>query len=478
MLRLKYVPADAPLVELMTVPELAQRMMIVSHSRPIARVAEAAIDDTFRKSSNKSRINRLKRLGELKFERLRDIGELDRHLDDLIEMYEFRQGAAHGALPFEGDNLKREFHRRLMAEHPELIHATVFTCGDKLIAGHFGFASGTRDVHVAILAYSPFHAAHSPGKLALMYLIRRLREDGIAALDLTPGGDPWKERFATHHDTVYEATLYPSVVARTTVILQREFAARAKSVLARVGLTPARFRRCVELVRRPPWRGALRRLHDIIGKSIELQVYAIDLRGKTELPVSSKPTRDSLADLLKFFPAEPWQSRQHFLTSAMTRLEKGEHVYTFCSDTKLLHHGWLINNQQMSFASEVDTMIKFPLSCPVLYDFYTDPTARGNKLYQRNLSYLIEYLKNYSNCSVAFISALAENTTSCHVIRKVGGIHYCSVLSRSRFGVRQSPTVILQDHPAMGLVALEIIAPPHAHARSSTDHSPSVKSLG
>jgi hypothetical protein len=44
---------------------------------------------------------------------------------------------------------------------------------------------------------------------------QRLKADGFRALDLTPGGDPWKDRFATAFDEVQELTVFTSALSCT-----------------------------------------------------------------------------------------------------------------------------------------------------------------------------------------------------------------------------------------------------------------------
>jgi hypothetical protein len=74
-----------------------------------------------------------------------------------------------------------------------------------------------------------------------------------------------------------------------------------------------------------------------------------------------------------FTPTESWQDKQSFILSALGRLENGVHCYTTSSHDRLLHIGWLIEDQQKAYFPEVEKSYHYALHDAVLYDFYTDP---------------------------------------------------------------------------------------------------------
>ncbi len=167
------------------------------------------IQASFAKKSNKSRFNRLKKLGKLEFRQLTDSTELERVFDDLIAYYDFRQGAVNHSTPFREDPQKRRFHTDLFASAQGEAYITATYLDERLIAAFWGAVSG-KTVHLGMLIHSPFLAEHSPGKLHIMQLSEHLLKVGKDVLDLTPGGDAWKERFANAHDKVAEAIVYRS----------------------------------------------------------------------------------------------------------------------------------------------------------------------------------------------------------------------------------------------------------------------------
>src|SRR5215470_14150148 len=132
---------------------------------------------------------------------------------------------------------------------PEASCVTVTYLDDRPIAAFWGSATGTM-VHLGMLVYSPFLAEHSPGKLHIMQLSDYLLNQGLGVLDLTPGGDPWKERFSNAHDEVAEAIIYRSALSRLGVNTLDRVAQGGRQGLARLGLRPAEVRANLALIRR------------------------------------------------------------------------------------------------------------------------------------------------------------------------------------------------------------------------------------
>ena len=78
---------------------------------------------------------------------------------------------------------------------------------------------------------------------------------------------------------------------------------------------------------------------------------------------------------------------------------------------------------------------EFPEHSAVLYDFYTDPDERGRGLYQRTIQRIIQdALQRIEGLRYVYISVLADNRPSRHVIEKLGFDYQCSLFLNRRFG--------------------------------------------
>lgn len=221
-----------PLQALTRIDGLHHRMMIHRHARPLALLHEEDDSRSLRKRGNRSRLNRLRRLGPLRFRRLRDPAQLDRVLDELIAHYDARQVLVHGTAPFRNDAAKRRYYRDLFAAAPDDVCVTVSYIAERPVAAFLGPRTGSM-VHLGLLMHAPDLEAHSPGKLHLLQLREHLSAEGMTVLDLTPGGDAWKERFAQTHDEVFEVVLFRSRLSYQLATGWRALTALGKRLLRR-----------------------------------------------------------------------------------------------------------------------------------------------------------------------------------------------------------------------------------------------------
>jgi RimJ/RimL family protein N-acetyltransferase len=389
------------------------------HVRPLFHLVAGDIQASFAKKSNKSRFNRLKKFGKLEFRRILNAGELDKVLDSLILFYDFRQGAVHHSLPFRDDPQKREFHARLFATESDMIYLTATFLDERLLAAFWGMVSG-KTVHLGILAYSPFFAEHSPGKLHLMQLADRLCKDGMRVLDFTPGGDPWKERFANVHDEVAEARIYRSSLVRVQARIWKKMLKWGKTLGSRVGLTPSylkttffkvsRLRPSYVMWKFRIWKGVYR----------EFRIYRIEPTSKEGFHTDERVNCNSLSDILLFEPSETWQTRDGFLSDTLKRLEQGELAFTIRIKKYLAHWGWMVVNQTESYISEVKQKVTFPSQSIVLYDFYTNPNFRQQGLYRSTISHMVSEAFGLYQAQYVYILVLADNRPSRNIIETLG----------------------------------------------------------
>jgi len=429
VLTFQYLPPNAPLSWLV-IPEAARTCKLERHRRPLLRFGDGAdIVASLKKKSNKSRLSRLEKMGPANFAQVTDRQEFERVLDDIIPWVDFRQAALHGSAPFS-DALKRAFYLALF-DVPGLMHVTALRFGSHLVAAHIG-ARTNREVQLGLIAHSPFLARHSPGKFHILFLAQMLMQEGYKQLDLTPGGDSYKDRFANAEDEVHTLAVYPSHTRRWKADLLAGSKAKAGDILKKVRVSPSRLRGFAAKLARTRLRGAagslVRKTRAWIACRRELRFYSFDAGRANEIEVSVPVRCDSLEDLLLYQPAEAWLPR--------------ENVYSLVEDGRLLHFGWLIERQTKSFAAEVHQEHAFPPDSAVLFGFYTVPDARGRGLYARSLRTIMRDAAAIPGTKKVFISVLADNAPSRHVIEKVGFTYEGSLFEEVRFGsARQWKTI-------------------------------------
>ncbi len=386
----KYLPAPH-LADALTGALGRNRVASRLHSRPLARLNAEELRASFAKKGNKSRFNRLKRLGALEFRRITQREELEATLDALIDFYDFRQGAVNHSVPFREDPSKRAFHLALFDAAGEDLIFTATLLDGRPIAGFWGLASG-ETAHLGMLIHSPFLAEHSPGKLHVMQLSERLLEVGRTVLDLTPGGDAWKERFANDHDEVAEAVLYASATTHHRDAVLESLGRTARTLLGWAGVSPAQARAAAALLRKASPARVLRKLRAWVG-----------------------------------------ESRDGFLSAALERLEQGQSAFTIRLDGRLAHCGWMAA-QSESRMTEVEQSLTFPAGSVALYDYYTPPGFRGRGLYRAAIGHMLQTAFQREETRYAYISVLADNGPSRHVIEGLGFEYQGSFHWRRRLG--------------------------------------------
>jgi GNAT superfamily N-acetyltransferase len=165
-----------------------------------------------------------------------------------------------------------------------------------------------------------------------------------------------------------------------------------------------------------------------------MRIYSYDAKSVPDFNGPEMIRHDALEELLGYEPAEAWQSRQGFLSTALTRIENGLHVYTCTENGRLVHYGWLIERQERSFVSEVRQEYVLPPNSASLFDFYTFPRARGRGLYTLCLRTMLRDAARIPGTEKIIIAVLADNGPSRHVIEKVGFVYECSLFEEVRFG--------------------------------------------
>lgn len=189
----------------------------------------------------------------------------------------------------------------------------------------------------------------------------------------------------------------------------------------------------------------------------ELRVYRGDRALAARLDLDPRVERNRVSDLERFEPTEPWQSRRRFLEEAKARLARGEFVFTIRIGETLAHHGWMVQAQRWSYSTEVDQSIPLPRGGVALYDYYTHVRYRRRGLYRATLGHMMRRAFDDQDVSWAYISTLADNHPSRHVIESLGFSYQGSLFwQRQLFRVRRWSDARLGAR--LGRVALRLHA--------------------
>lgn len=237
-LKLKFVPAQSPR-NCVNQADSGRLTLLTPFRRPMLIIGDGTdIEDSLKKSGNKSRLRQLKKIGPVQFRQISEPTQIQALLETAIGFYDQRHLEQHKSAPFATDLLKKLFHSAL-TRVPGLMHVTALTVGDTLASMQMNVIS-RKQLHLWFISHNPELERLSPGKLHILMLARMMKEQGLEELDLTPGGEEYKERFANAWDEVYELDTYASTLGRIAGAAVHTLEAVAKGCLAVMRTTARR----------------------------------------------------------------------------------------------------------------------------------------------------------------------------------------------------------------------------------------------
>ncbi|SIT75406.1 GNAT family N-acetyltransferase [Pontibacter indicus] len=311
-------------------------------SRPLVVLKDKSVEKLLRIKDFKASCNRLKRIGNLTYERIYDLQYFCDVLDVLTYQYDFRQGATINWTPF----LKNPLRKQLLIEmfKQNLLHVTLLKSNDEIIASLVATLGKNNWIHgVGLNSHSPFYASHSPGFVCFVKFIQMLAHEGYDTLDLTTGNQAYKRRLANGYDQVYELIVSDKSRSVAKEILQdsllKLLKPQFKGLFNQYKTYFSQAKQEFEVVRN---QGILPySMHKLNNR--KQQLY--DFKTNQE-PDNSDCTaiikRCSLLDLLSYDQTQGFISRQGFLRDAMKRFELGEQSFTWVEGGKLLACAWFL----------------------------------------------------------------------------------------------------------------------------------------
>ncbi|WP_170151473.1 GNAT family N-acetyltransferase [Microvirga subterranea] len=378
-LELQYLPPGSPVGWCEPSRRWGKRALLQEKKLPLLALGPgSAVEESLRKKSNKSRINRLRKLGPLELIRIQTREQLSAVIDTIADYCDFRQGAINSTLPFRDDPFKKEFCLRLI-ERPETTHASVLMLGNKIVAANIGLLNRA-SVSLGIVVHSPFLAEHSPGKILILLLAQELGKQGFSDLDLTPGGDLYKDRSADHYDTVYIVRLFFS---RSNYVLEAIKAYLRSAAIQKLKRTNPAIAAHLKAVSRNGFRSLFART---ISTPLRAGVkqrkpisYKLSAEQARQYSSCSAFRKNCISDLLCYEPiTRRDRSKAEFLLDAARNLEAGAQAYTLVEDGVLLHCGW--TSRPETTGSNADEATPAGSSTCVIWDDFTHPKGRSKGL--------------------------------------------------------------------------------------------------
>jgi CelD/BcsL family acetyltransferase involved in cellulose biosynthesis len=335
-LALRYLPAGTPLSWLDAwrddAADARRWITLRTLRRPLMQIDAVAMHRQRNKKNHRQNVNRLGRLGAVRFEQVVEHAHFLQVIDAICDQYDFRQAALYRARPFTLDAAKKRFYIALHRQG--LLHVTILTVDGAIAASHIGLLSAGRAVHLGINTYHPAMSAHSPGNLLLAMLGVHLAAQQMPLLDLTPGGDGYKEHFATAHDHVSALTIHRDLRSFLLTTARQRVIDAARTLATRAGWRHHDVLAIVHGIRPKHWASAaagwVRR------RTGPAAVSRILRPGPFREPACALlPSRNSLPDVLQFDANDAALGYCAFLNTVMKRMERSDHFYSFVHGNRL-----------------------------------------------------------------------------------------------------------------------------------------------
>ena len=386
---------------------------IVSRS-PLYNLKDSTkINKIKHKKSFKNKINRLKREGELRIERIRDGGYTRKLLETIIAQYSFRQLAL-----FNHNPLQKEIFKKVCLDQMDLmpanIHFTVLWHGNELLASNFGLCTED-NVILGLMSYDPVKGMYSPGNIFLIKLLEYIKEEGYKILDLTPGGDSYKENFCNTHINLVKPTIcfnkyYKIKDHASTSLLQyikKHF--NTKDVVS----IECSIKKNISLLSKR-----------VLEPRNTISSYYI-YKGKAEEIIHNNflPTLhyQQYTDLLLYQQSNDVLSLKELTYSAMKKFERGDRLYTMVSGKELIAFVWLANSGKKHWRPILKDVINYQKNSLFIYDFYTSDKSKKNEIFQ---SCIQSILTNIQNEEISALYLVKPADIDKKIVNKVGFFYH------------------------------------------------------
>ncbi|HYH16259.1 MAG TPA: hypothetical protein VD794_13615, partial [Flavisolibacter sp.] len=270
------------------------------------------------------------------------------------------------------------------------------------------------------ITHSPFRAKYySPGYLQIVMLSQLLTKEGMTGVDLSPGGDSYKDRLASRYEDVHELL----ITNNPLYYLKRKLRYKYFKKLEKAGKRPMSVElawkkrkyllkaRLQKAKQEGLFRFAAKKLNQYIHPPKELIYVATTATLKNTAAMSVN--KNNLRDMLCFVSKGTAMSRWEFLEDAMSRYENGECSYTYCYEGQLLGCVWVAEKQKANADKNIasDPTIE-------LHQFYCHPT--GESRHKEFLGTVATLITQERKSETIYAIASNEDKTLCKALEQVG----------------------------------------------------------
>lgn len=348
-------------------------------------------------SAVKTKLKRYNKIGELTLEHITSKERAKKLFPELMLQYDFRQALKNGIFPFDQDKCKKEFYLNKMT-FPENVHFTALLLNNEPIAFHIG-DSDDKTVFYSVPTFNTLETKNSPGTLLLLKLLEKLVEENYKYLDLTPGLDPNKEKFANAYKDIYQLTIYFSftkyIYSKIIFLIKNFTKYFVKKIHVDIDLVKKKvdwFKMKLKNISKIEFHEIPSKIFSWLYQSNHIYLYRYNLENYDKIRnfETNNVRVQQYFDLLFYTESIPWLSKTDLVRLAQSRFENNSFLFTIIQDSKLAHFSWAVKNKISHHFKEVGVTYTAPKSNVFLYDAYTDPIFRNKGYHLESLNYRIK----------------------------------------------------------------------------------------
>ncbi|MDW3651837.1 MAG: GNAT family N-acetyltransferase [Bacteroidia bacterium] len=348
--------------------------------------------------------------GNFRYERISGTDRMEFLLKEFSRQSDFKKEALFGKRLFETDPHITDFLIALQ-EFPEMSHFSVLWLDDKPIAFNHGYVDGKELCLAGYTSYDPSESRNSPGKLHLIELAQSGPEEGYTLIDLTPGKDGYKSRFANHMREVKKMTFYFNARAKAFGDLKHGLKENGFRLFAKAGVNDydvkfwkTELRAYLKRLSKSGLKGLVHLCLNFIQRKHEYRVFQVmKPQGIPEalgLGESYAIKRNDFSDLVNYHEPLYYVSRKTLFQKSLTRFSRGDKLYSLTQNGKLVFLVWVRNGKYELKLPGAKYSHQFPENSHVAYGF----CGFGDKVPQETLdAFYQEIIKDCNSLGIAQI---------------------------------------------------------------------------
>lgn len=356
---------------------------VEKRASPIWDLTDAEkLKKSLKSRSLKTKMNRLKRRGNYRFEQIKDPEQTRQLLGKLAKMVDFRKKAINNKTPFASDPYRIDFFTALQ-EYPETNLATAIFIDDEMLAYHVGNKT-EKELLLGLTGYHPAEGKNSPGTIMLVELGRMMNEAGVEHFDLTPGTDAYKDRYANLHQDLYRPSIYFSSTEYKLGQFKINLVQTIERLSAKMGIHPGKIREFVTNFKASVGRLKIQLKPSLLGRTISQAIkkekiyvcYQISLDEGVEYPDSPSELKvNDFEALMLYRDRYPFLTDREWLSDSLSKYSKGDTSFSISSEDKLNLNLWLKSGKDAYTFHDTNLTFQFPEKSMLIEGIYRSASS-------------------------------------------------------------------------------------------------------